>query len=59
MKDIELLKKKALEAAETFEFIFEDTEITKVEISENEVLFYEGDDVKFRFSADQIINNDY
>ncbi len=59
MDDRELLKKKALEAAKALDFVFENTKITNIKVEGDRVKFYEGDDIAFDFSKDQVLNDGY
>lgn len=53
------LKKKIKEAAKTFNFIFEDTNINGFKVVDDKVIFYEDKKPIFEYSKDEILNDNY
>lgn len=53
------LKSKIRDAAETLNFIFEDTKIDNVKVRGDRVIFYEGDKEAFNYSKEEIRNKNF
>lgn len=53
------LKEKAMKAALYLNAVFIDTNVTNIIFTQNDVIFYEGDNPAFKFTKDEIMNEDY